>query len=130
MVLIEHVPPPTITHLRGERGRVHDVGEEQRREDAVRIGSPRSRQELLDLAQHVVRAFGEDQVVGTGKLDETGALDRVGGGATRFDGHDPVARAVQDQGRSVDEADQVGHVSFQRLAVVVPHRARPDGRSL
>jgi hypothetical protein len=71
VVLVEHVPPAPVTHLRGQGCRVDDVGEQQRGQLPVRVGAGAGAgEELLDLVQQAVDALGEGQVVGARELDE------------------------------------------------------------
>jgi hypothetical protein len=77
VVLVEHVAPASVSHLRGERGRVHDVGEQQRGQHPIRVGArPRAGEELLDLIHQAVDALRERQMVGARQLDELRALNR------------------------------------------------------
>ena len=79
VMLIEHVAPRAIPHLRGHRRRVDDVGEQQGREHAIGIGAgARPGQELLDLVEQRVDALREREMVGSRQLDEPRPLDRRG----------------------------------------------------
>jgi len=74
---VEHVAPAAVTHLRRERRRIADVGEQERREDAIGVGErPRAREELLDLADEFIDPLREGEVIGAGQDHAAGALDR------------------------------------------------------
>ncbi len=67
-------------------------------------------EELLDLVRVRVDVAQEREVVLARALDHAGAGDVLGDVATHGDGHDPVARAVEHQGRNRDERQQMPHV--------------------
>jgi len=63
--------------LGGQRGRVDDVGEQQRRQHPIRVGlCAGAGEELFDLIQQAVDPLGERQMIGARQLDEPRALDR------------------------------------------------------
>ena len=112
-VLVEQVATAPVAQLGGQRGRVHDVGEQQRRQHPIRVGpGAGAGEELLELVHQAVDAFGERQMVGARQLDEPRALDRGRGHAGLLHGHDRVACPVEHQGRCPDQGQTSATSAF------------------
>jgi len=130
-VLVEQVATAPVAQLGGQRGRVHDVGEQQRRQHPIRVGpGAGAGEELLELVHQAVDAFGERQMVGARQLDELRALDRRRGHPGLLHGHDRVACPVEHEGRCPDRGQDIGDVGLHRLTVVVRPGSGPDREAL
>src|SRR5262249_9813903 len=76
VVPLEEIPPAAIAQGRGLLGGADDVGEEDRGEDAVRLGAvPHPGQELLDLVEDRVGVLTPGHVVVSREFHELGSGD-------------------------------------------------------
>ncbi len=73
MVLVEQVPPPSITQISQTLCRADDVGEQNRGQDPIEEGSGwNPSEELLHLVEELDVLTGERYVVVPGQFDELG----------------------------------------------------------
>jgi hypothetical protein len=79
IVRVEDVPPTMIAKLRGPLRRADDVGEQDRRQHAVRVnGCSRPREELLDLVDDGIHVAKLQAKVRAWEFDEPGPFDVLG----------------------------------------------------
>jgi hemerythrin-like domain-containing protein len=127
VVLVEERAPARVTDGGSARGGVHDVGEEDGGEPSVRVrrGSI-SGEELLDLVHHLVAVLREPDVVGPVELHVSGIGDVVGQIPAELGRSDLIMCSLQDQGRRLDDGQQLADVGQHRLPEVVSDRAGRD----
>ena len=134
-VVAEQLPPPAVAYRDGVLGRVHDVGEQHRREHpvaaCVAVGSG---QEVFDLVELGVSAARPAWMVVAGDLHEAGARDVPGHVAAGRHVDERVVIPVHHQGRDVHRREDPAHVGllndlpeprYRPRAERVPLQARP-----
>ena len=95
-VLVEQGVPALVAQVRRRPRGIHDVREQQRGQDAVRLGTGAGPgHELLDLVDDRVAVAGEREVVVAVELVEGRARDERGDLAPEFDRDDGIAPPVE-----------------------------------
>ena len=111
---LDEITPASVAEGGGTLGRPHDVGEEQRREDAVRLARfSNTREELLDLGDDLV-AVNPRNVIFAWQFDVLRAFDVLREPARVADVTHVVPFTVDDECRHVDARDDVADVDLER----------------
>ncbi len=124
-VVAEQLPPPAIAYRDGVLGRVHDVGEQHRRQHPVAMcAAVGSGQEVFDLVELGVSAARPARMVVAGDLHETGARDVPGDVAAGRHVGERVVIPVHHQGRDVHRREDPAHVGLLDDLPELRHRPR------
>src|ERR1700683_221394 len=114
VVAVEPIPPRLVSEASYSLGGLNDVGEQDRGESPLPSRRmPGSSEEFLDLA-HSARVVGPGEVIGRGKLGESGVRNVSPQVSAVIDSHKVVADRVQDQGRGLYLPEQVPNVGVPR----------------
>ena len=131
IVLVEQVAPGAVADFGGDAGRIHDVREYQRRQNALEFGTGvRSSQELLDFLDNPIAVSAERESVGPRKFDKLGARNEIRDLSAQRNRHDPVLCPVDDQGWGLDRRQDGPNIRQHGLAVVVADGAGSERGSL
>src|SRR5579859_2136525 len=111
VVVLEQIAPPPISELLCSAGGLHDVGEQNRGQYAIRVWPVSyAGQEFLNLVEDRILAADPRQMVITWQLHVFRAGDLACHPATSADIDVPIAGPVQDQGGDADHAQQFANV--------------------
>src|SRR5512132_4289452 len=114
VVSVEDRSPCPIPQPGRRLGRGHHVGEQHRREHAVRIGAPAdTREELLDLVEEGIDVAGPHEVILARELHEPRPRDPVADVAPLVRLHVGVVRPVEQERRDPDRRQNVAYVDLR-----------------
>jgi hypothetical protein len=100
VVGLEEIAPGAVPDDRDRRGGVHDIREEDRCQDAIRLGATANAgEELLDFIEERIGVTDPREVIRAGKLHEPGTGNLRRDPAPLLNVGIEVAGPMQDQGR-------------------------------
>src|SRR5438477_4338981 len=113
---LQEIPPALVAHRRGPVGRAHDIGEKNRRQDAIRFSHMAlPGEKFLNLVEDRFGISRPGQMVRAGEFDELRLWNPLGHVTARAHVGRQVAGCVQDQrwhpnrGQNVPDVDLVIH---------------------
>jgi hypothetical protein len=111
VVFLQDAMPAAVTQFGRDPGGVHDVGEQHRGKDPVRVGDrQRTGQELLGQLDHGVLVTEEREVVMARQLHQPGVGEPLGHVSAGMHIGQPVAGSMQHQHGHVDRPEQPSDV--------------------
>ena len=114
VVQVQQLAPSAVAELPGAKGRIDDVGEQNRSQHPVGLGGRADpRQELLDRIEGHLRVLPHDREIDPWELDELRFRDVLCQVAAMGDGHERHVRSVQHQCRSLHEREDRSCVDVQ-----------------
>ena len=134
VMLLKQLAPGAVPQLGRSRGGADDVREENRREDAVRLGLPRLPfdnlfLEAFELGKEPVGVADLRGEVTPGQFHQAGAGNVLRQVSPVPDVHELVVRSLHDQGRDPNQGQYVADVHVEVHPQVGSRRARADAES-
>src|SRR2546426_3435779 len=123
---LQEIAPTLVSHGRGMIGRADDVGEENRRQNAIRFPHVAlASDKFLDLVDDRFGIGGPGEMVGAGEFDQFRVWNLPGYVTAGADVGGEVAGRVQDQCRHPNRGQNVANVDL----VIHPRQGRSCARA-